>query len=96
MKKVDLNAPVVRKDLDEAVEAILVGVDNMFSSPDNPIAKRLDRVEERLENVEVELKNTKAELKDDINGLKAEFSQQVSRREFNNLKSRVDRHLAAS
>lgn len=91
----DPNEPVTRGMLNEAVDAILKGMDK--------IAKEL---KSEIEGVRSELKGTRNELKgemqelkvevrylkDDMNGLKAEFSDTPSRREFNELKARVDKY----
>lgn len=90
MTKADPNPPVVRKDLDEAVEAILKGMDGMFKNPDNPMNVRLDRLEAKVDNLETKVDNHYEWLKDDINGLKADSSTTVSKKEFNQLKTRVD------
>jgi len=50
--------------------------------------KRFDRVDRRLDTLEV----GQFYLKDKINGLKADLSDTPSRREFQQLKSKVDRH----
>ena len=94
--KVNPNAPIVRKDLDDAVSAILEGMDNMFKDPDNPMNKRLDGVEYRLSELETKVDNHYKWLKDDISGLKADLSDTVSRKEFNQLKSRVNKYHQAN
>jgi len=50
--------------------------------------KRFDRVDRRLDTLEV----GQFYLKDKINGLKADLPDTPSRREFQQLKSKVDRH----
>jgi len=88
--KVNPNKPVVRKDLDEAVYAILTGMDNMFKDADNPMNKRLDKVESDIG----EIKNDIRYIKDDINGIKADLSTTVSLGKFNELKAKVDKSLS--
>jgi hypothetical protein len=104
MTKVDPNFSITRKDLDDAVETILIGVDGMFKSPDNPMNKRLDSLESKVDNLETKVDNLETKvgnlettvdnhyhwLKNDIDDLKADFSNQVSRKEFNQLKKKVD------
>ena len=49
---------------------------------------RFDEVDNRLRKVEVEL----SFVKDEMNGLKADLSTTPSRREFQELKSKVEKH----
>lgn len=51
MKKVDSKEPVNRGMLDEAVDAILKGMERMFAGQE----KRFDKVDTRLDKLEVEL-----------------------------------------
>ncbi|MBN1168715.1 hypothetical protein JXA63_02390 [Candidatus Woesebacteria bacterium] len=103
MSKKKSDAPVVRKDLDDAVETILKGMDNMFKDPENPMNVRLDKVEVRLGKVEGRLETVKGEIqvlkrtvKDEARGLRAELSDTVSKKEHNELKARVDRYHPAN
>ena len=82
--KLDPNGPVPRGALDEAVDAILKGVEQMFAKLD----KRLDR----LEGGQQELKGEVAHLKDEVKSLNAELSDTPSSRAFNELKARVDEY----
>ncbi|KKR30840.1 MAG: hypothetical protein UT61_C0001G0024 [Candidatus Woesebacteria bacterium GW2011_GWA1_39_8] len=79
--------------LDQAVKAILKGMDKLIGQTG--------------ENLRGEIKNAKSELRsefktelgfvrDDIKGLTAELSDTPSKREFNELKSRVDKYHPAS
>ena len=93
--KNDPNKPVTMKDLDEVVRAILAGTEGLFNelrremkSGFEKLYKRFDKVEGRLDVLEV----GQGHLKDQINGLKADLSDTPSRREFQQLKSKVDRH----
>ena len=59
----------------------------------NKIIDRLEGVEGRLTKVESRLDNVETELHfmhDDINGLKSEFSMSPSRKEFDQLKDKVE------
>ena len=62
---------------------VLDGVQKMFDEHNQEQNARFDKVENRLDNIELDVKS----LKDEINGLKGEFSQQVSKKEFNQFKS---------
>jgi archaellum component FlaC len=88
MIKVNPSEPVNRGMLDEAVEAILEGMDKTVGQLRNEMNTRFDKVEDRLSNVEVELSH----VKDEVKGLKADISTTPSRREFQDLKKRVDKH----
>lgn len=85
MAKRDHDEPVTRGLLDEAVRAILGGIDNMFTEQD----KRFDGLEAKVDQV-------KSELKDEIEGLKAELSDTPSRRDMDKLKEKVERHHPAN
>ncbi len=87
-KTKDPNGNVTNKALGEAVDAILKGMDNLLK-------------EERKFNVQTfaskeDLNREIGWVRDDINGLKADLSDTVSRKEFNNLKVRFDSPLEAS
>jgi archaellum component FlaC len=94
MAKTDPNEPITRGMLDEAVGAILDGMDKMFrmlrgdrDAGFKQVNACLEKVEEDIHGVKVELSHVKHE----INGLKADISTIPSRREFEELKGRVDK-----
>lgn len=94
--KVDPNAPVVRKDLDEAVSTILEGIDNMFKDQNDSLNKKFSSIDQRFDNVDTKIDNVEKHLKDDIKGLKADLSDTVFRKEFNQLKTRVNKYHPAN
>ena len=82
---------VTRGMLDEAIDAILEGVGSMFKDLCgrlDGVDKRFDKVDRRLDRLEV----CQSYLKDQINGLKANLSDTPSRREFQELKTKVDKY----
>jgi hypothetical protein len=86
-KTKDPNARATNQDLSEAVDAILKGMDNLFK-------------EERKFNVQTftskdDLKTEIGWVRDDINGLKADLVDTVSKKEFNQLKGKVDKYLTS-
>lgn len=88
------NKPVTKGMLDDAVDTILKGMDNLFWRFQGEVndlrtetKQGFRKVENRLKMVEVELGG----VKDEIKGLKAEFSTTPSRGEINRLKQKVDR-----
>ena len=85
MAKVHPNEPVNRGTLDEAVSAILEGMNNMVEGLKSEMNTRFD-------SLEANMNQTKAELKDEIDGLKADLSNTPSRKEFEEVKARVDKH----
>ena len=85
MAKSDANEPVTRGMLDEAVAAILEGMDSM-------IGGLRGEMNTGFENLDAKIGQTRNELKDEIDGLKADLSNTTSRREFNELKARVDKY----
>jgi hypothetical protein len=72
--KIDPNGPVTRGMLDDAVDAILKGMENMFAERD-----------QRFDNLEAKMDQSNSELKDEINGLKADLSDTPSHKEFGGL-----------
>lgn len=66
-------------------QSVLEGVQKMFDEHNKA-------QNERFESVETKIKNVEAHLKDEIDGLKGEFSQQVSKKDFNLLKTKVDKY----
>lgn len=87
----DPNQPVTRAMLDEAVDAILKGVQSVINEV---WSVQADIIE--LKDDMADVKNNVKWMKDDIEGLKAEFSNAPNRREFKNLKTRVQKLEKAS
>ena len=82
MQMVRKNNPLVTKSmLDEAVDAILKGVDALFRQFKGEVDKRFDKVESEINFV-----------KTDVRDIKADLSNTPSRKEFNELKTKVDRY----
>jgi hypothetical protein len=86
--KVNPKEPVSRGVLNDAVDTILKGVDNLLTNRDKHYNKRFDKVDFGLKKLGVGQKG----LKNEMNGLKAEFSDTPSRKEFGKLKARVDKY----
>ncbi|MCX6705094.1 MAG: hypothetical protein NT162_02035 [Candidatus Woesebacteria bacterium] len=87
MTKKDPKAFATNEVIDEAVDSILKGMDNMFK-------------EERKFNVQTfatkeDLKREVSWVKDDIKGLTADLSGIPTRKEFNEVKTKVDKYLAS-
>jgi archaellum component FlaC len=78
--------------LDEAVDSILGGMDKLYDKFKGEMSTRFDNVENRLRNVEVELSH----VKDEINGLKTDLSDTPSRKEFEEVKTRIDKRYPLS
>lgn len=99
MTKSGDKAFVSRKDLDEAVDTILSGINNLFEASRQERNSRLDKVEgslKAIEGTQREIKVALLQVKDEINGLKADLSDTPSRKEFENLKTRVDEQYPLS
>ena len=62
----------------------------------NMVKPEFEKIDQRFEKIDQRFDRLEAQVKDEINGLKGEFSQQVSKKEFNQLKSKVDIFLRAS
>jgi len=69
---------------------------NMVKPEFEKIDQRFEKIDQRFEKIDQRFDRLEAQVKDEINGLKGEFSQQVSKKEFNQLKSKVDIFLRAS
>jgi len=81
----DSNKDLVTKSmLNDAVDTILKGIDNLL----NKLNIHLDKMEDGLDGVETNI----TFIKRDVRDIKAELSDTPSRREFNSLKTRVDRY----
>ena len=73
-------------------EAILGGVQRMFDEQ-NKLNAQTFTTKKDLTLVKDELKTEISWLKDDINGLKVDLVDTVSRKEHNKLKAKVDKYL---
>ena len=87
--KTDPNEPINRGTLDEAVSAILEGMDNLYERFKGEMNGLRSEMNTRFDNLEATVKQTRSELKDDIDGLKADLSTTPTRQEFEDLKTRV-------
>ena len=94
--KSDPNEPVNRGMLDEAVDALLQGMDKLYERFKGEVDSLRSEMNTRFDNLEAKVNQTKNELKDEINGLKADLSTTPSRREFEELKTRVDKRYPLS
>jgi archaellum component FlaC len=84
------NEPVTVGTLNEAVDAILEGIEKMVGGVRGEMNERFDKVDNRLQGVETEVRF----VKDEINGLKADLSTTPSRGEFEELKTKVNKVLS--
>lgn len=81
MAKRNPDAPVTMRMLNEAVDAILRGVERMFDKQD----KRIGRMDTRLARVETDVRDIRRRMID-------HELDTPTRKEFNDLKTRVDKH----
>ena len=89
---------IVNKVVIGVAHTILQGVQTMFDEHNREQEKRFGKVENRLDEMESTLTSVKNDIrymKDDVRGLKSEFSLQVSKKEFNQLKVKVDKYYPA-
>ena len=63
---------------------------------DGMIKPEFEKIDKRFNSLEIKVDNHYRWLKDDINGLKADLSNTVSKREFHQLKARVEKYHPAS
>ncbi|KKQ92365.1 MAG: hypothetical protein UU16_C0003G0007 [Candidatus Woesebacteria bacterium GW2011_GWA2_40_7] len=87
-------SPATKEDVEKIVtkvsigfsEAILEGVQKMFDEQ--------NKVNTQTFATKEDLKREISWLKDDIKGLTADLSDTASKKEFNSLKSKVDKHVS--
>ena len=96
--KHDPNEPITRSMIDEAIDAILEGVGSMFKNLQgraDGMDKRFDGMDRRFDKIDgniTKLESGQGHLAEKIKDLRADLSDTPSRREFQQLKSKVDRH----
>lgn len=83
--------------LNEAVDTILEGMERLMDGKIKESKQRTDGKLATLGNdirqeIKDESKRLEAIIKDETDGLKAELSKTVSRKEFNELKGKVDKY----
>ena len=93
----DLNASVTNKTLNEAVDVIMKGMDKIIDTLRSEMQGLFGK--ERKFNMETfatkeDLKREASWLRDDIKGLTADLSDTVAKKEFSQLKTKVDKYLA--
>ncbi len=74
------NQPVTRGMLNEAVDAILDGVDRLMR-------KRIDETKSELRQ---EIKHVEVTMKDEIDGIKADLSNTATRKDVNDLRQEMN------
>ena len=78
--------------LDDAVDTLLKGMDNMLEEQKKIFATKEDLKEFATKD---DLKREVGWLKDDIKGLTADISGIPTKKEFNEVKTKVDKYLAS-
>ena len=91
MVKIDPKAFVTNETLDEAVDTILKGMDNLIVGLKTEVKSGFNQVNIHLDKVDAEM----SYIKDDVKGLTADISNTPSRNEFNQLKGKVEKYLAS-
>lgn len=90
---------VLTETLDDAVDTLLQGMDNMLEEQKKIFVTKEDlrgvRDEMKLLATKEDLKREVSWLKDDIRGLTADLSGVPSKKEFNKLKEKVDKYLSS-
>ncbi|HAU65562.1 MAG: hypothetical protein UT88_C0001G0009 [Candidatus Woesebacteria bacterium GW2011_GWD2_40_19] len=83
---------VNKKMLDEAVQTILTGMDDLYSRFDG-VDKRFDGVDKRFDGVDKRLDKIESNIyfvKQDVRDIKADLSDTPTRNEFDKLKAKVN------
>lgn len=96
-KDLQQTATAISKNINEAVDTILSGIDEMAKGQ----SKRMDSLEGKIDTLTIHAKKTdetlqwiKAEIsfiKSELRDLNVEFSKTASKQELETLKSRIDR-----
>ncbi len=96
MIKKDPKIFITNETLDEAVDTILKGMDGMFKE-ERKFNFQTFATKEDLKELATkdELKTEISWLRDDVKGLTADISVIPSKREFNELKGKVDKYLTS-
>lgn len=89
MTKADPNSLVTFQMLEEAVDAILIGVGEMFKDQDKKYEKRFNKLETGVGEIRGDIRR----LKENVLDLQVDTP---TRKEFNLLKSRVDKYRPIS
>jgi hypothetical protein len=99
MVQEDTDKPVTSGILNEAIDTLLKGMDNLYERLKGEVDglkiemnSRFASIDKRFDNLEAKVDLIKNELVDEIGGLKAELSTTPSRTEFEELKTRVNKH----
>jgi len=87
-----LRKPVTKGMLDDAVDTLLAGMDNLYSRFNEELDKSFEKGYGRFDNLDRETTFVKREIRD----LKADLSDTPTRIEFNEIKTRLDRHHPSS
>lgn len=89
-KDLQQTATAISQNINEAVDAILSGMDEMFTKQNKKIddlTAHAKKTDETLQWIKAEISFIKSELRD----LNTEFSKTASKQELEILKSRIDR-----
>jgi archaellum component FlaC len=95
MAKRNLNALVTVKMLNEAVDAILRGVERMFDKQDKRIDgldKRIGGMDKRIGGMDTRLARVETDVRDIRRRMIDHEVDTPTRKEFSDLKARVDKH----
>ena len=95
MAKRNLNALVTVKMLNEAVDAILRGVERMFDKQDKRIDgldKRIGGMDKRIGGMDTRLARVETDVRDIRRRMIDHEVDTPTRKEFSELKARVDKH----
>jgi len=82
--------------LDEVVQTILTGMDNLFQKHEerfNGIDKKFEGIDKRFDGIDKRLDKIEADvyfMKQDVKDIKEELADTPTRREFKSLKLKVD------
>ncbi|OGM20922.1 hypothetical protein A2714_00330 [Candidatus Woesebacteria bacterium RIFCSPHIGHO2_01_FULL_38_9] len=87
---------VTKSMLDQAVDAILEGISRLVEDTKKELRGEIRDVKVELGDFKSEVRTELRYVKDEIRGLTVELSDAPSKKEFNELKRRVDKYNPAS
>ncbi|OGM29660.1 hypothetical protein A2801_00620 [Candidatus Woesebacteria bacterium RIFCSPHIGHO2_01_FULL_41_10] len=92
MIKDDTISYVTNEKLDQAVDTILKGVDNLMKELRKEVRQEISEIRKEVNELREEMKQEFSFVRNDVKGLHAELSDTPSGKEFKDLKAKVYRH----
>jgi hypothetical protein len=82
---------ILDSSLNDVTDTILEGMDNLVGGLKTDVRSGFNQVNSRLDRLEADV----SYIKDDIRGLTGELGETASKKDFNELKHKVDKYSAS-